>query len=213
MGAYVGPMRMHLRAGLWSASAAWGNCPGCSLWTNCSRRPGWRIFSGVRPRTRVSTLPYGSLLCSLSPVCPVKTALLQHFCVRRHWTPLGAGSLTFCSWSVMMFLSARPWTSGKESSIAMAISVRSWFKRERRFASLNSSILDTICLVSKHNSDLTGPLTGVFACQRHVLKRRKPFTRELFYMSWSLFFHALLHCNEFTFLCITKRFMYFCFYL
>lgn len=159
-----------MRAGLWSASAAWGNCPGCSLWTNCSRRPGWRIFSGVRPRTRVSTLPYGSLLCSLSPVCPVKTALLQHSCVQRHWTPLGAGSLTFCSWSVMMFLSARPWTSGKESWTAMAISVRSCFKSERRFASLNSSILDTICLVSKHNSDLTGPLTGVLHAKGVSLK-------------------------------------------
>lgn len=76
----------HLRAGSWSASAAWGNCPGCSLWTDCSRRPGWRIFSGVGPRTGVSTWPCGSLLCSPSPVCPVKLKkqlFFNIFCVRR----------------------------------------------------------------------------------------------------------------------------------
>lgn len=87
------PMRMYQRAGLWSASAAWGNCPGCSLWTSCSRRPGWRIFSVVRPRTGVHTLPYGSLLCSLSPECPWKQIFFKHFASKGIWLHLVQGHL------------------------------------------------------------------------------------------------------------------------
>lgn len=147
-----------------------------------------------------------SLLSFSSVSC--KNRFLQHFCVQRHWTPLGTGSLTFCSWSVMMFLSASPWTSGKESSTAMAISVRSCFKSERRFASLNSSILDTICLVSKHNSDLTGRLTGVLHAKGVSLKEGS-LLHASYFTCHEVFFHALLQCNEFTYLCITKSFMYF----
>lgn len=42
----------------------------------------------------MNTLPYGSLLCSLSPECPVKTAFLQNVCpkafdsTRRRFTYL-----------------------------------------------------------------------------------------------------------------------------
>lgn len=152
------PWWTYCRAGLRSTCAAWGNCPGCSLWTSCSRRHGWWIFSVLRPTTGVNTLPCGFLPCSLSPECPGKKQHVSAF-LQKSTYPLGAELFTFCSWSVIMFLSARPKTSGKESSTAMAISVRSCLNRERRFVSLKSSILDATWLGLKHSSDLRGPLT------------------------------------------------------
>ncbi len=71
--------------------------------------------------------------------------------------PTHISFLTFSSWSVMMFLSAKPYTRGKGSSTAMAISVRSSLSRERRFVSLRASTLDMIRFVSKREPKWPGP--------------------------------------------------------
>lgn len=53
-----------------AASAAWGNCPGCSPWSCCSRTPGLWTCSGPGARRGASTWPYEFLLFYPFLECP-----------------------------------------------------------------------------------------------------------------------------------------------
>lgn len=160
----------------------------------------------TQDRSEYIALWIPSLLSFSSVSC--KNSFPSKLLCPKAFGSIDAGSLTFCSSSGMMFLSARPLTSGNESSTAMAISVRSCFNRERRFASLNSSILNTICLLSKHNSDLTGPLTGALHARGVSSLMKEAFYMRQYFMLTVMMSVFTPFCMMNSHHCITAQFTY-----